>query len=252
MNQSLIIIFLNFSSLCFKVAWNDHVVSLMRFLPWSCISAWIVASTGHALFPFIPIVPVCLPRCLPCLLRYAVMIGNIQRFLFSWLVSVCSVSCLHVPGVKLLWFGCPTLTLTFDPLRFWLSLGVVGDRVKIRDLLCLAVALAHYFTSVSTLRIILFVTLIWIIMRIMENDVRWETLHNPFMGQTFLRCNPLLWVPLEAPADEIYKCWIRLLSKLCHDVLQSFLFLLLIQNFKGSRDCCIFKLSEKLFSLWIL
>ena len=59
---------------------------------------------------------------------------------------------------------------------------------------------------------------IWIVIGVMQNDVWWKAFNNPFMLEAILRCHSYLWVPLKAPANKVYKRWIRRLSQFVHNV----------------------------------
>jgi hypothetical protein len=65
----------------------------------------------------------------------------------------------------------------------------------------------------------------------MQDNVRGKALHYPFMRQTFFGSQALFGVPLEAPTDEIDEGRIWRFSKLLHDVLEAFFFLVLGQHF---------------------
>ena len=61
-----------------------------------------------------------------------------------------------------------------------------------------------------------------------------ETLQNPFVAQPLVWCQTLLWVPLQALADQVNELWIRDFTELLHDVLQPLLLLTVADNF----ECC--------------
>ena len=46
---------------------------------------------------------------------------------------------------------------------------------------------------------------VWVIVRIVQYDVWRQALYDPFVLQALVRRQALLWVPLEAPTDEVDK-----------------------------------------------
>jgi len=105
---------------------------------------------------------------------------------------------------------------------------------------------------VRWIRWIIILSGVWVVVRVMKNYVRWKPLNNPFMLQSFIRGETLLWIPLEASTNKIDEWRIGHLSKLVHDVSQSFLFLIIGQNFERCRHGIIFELGKELLSLRVL
>ena len=101
-------------------------------------------------------------------------------------------------------------------------------------------------------RAVLCMSLVGIVVWVVQDDVRWETLDNPLVLQAFVGGHPFLGIPFEASANEIYKRWVWSLSQFVHNVVEAFLLLLLGQNFEGSWDRVIFELREELLPLRVL
>ena len=70
-----------------------------------------------------------------------------------------------------------------------------------------------------------------IIMRIMQNNIWWQSLDYPFMLESFVGGEALFGIPFEAAANKINKRRIRHLSQLIHDVAESLLLLIIRQHF---------------------
>lgn len=83
---------------------------------------------------------------------------------------------------------------------------------------------------------------IWVVVRVVEDDVGRQAFDDPFVLQAFVRRETLLRIPLKASANEVDEGWIWHLSQLIHDVAQSFLLLLLGQDLKRRGDGVVLEL----------
>ena len=68
-------------------------------------------------------------------------------------------------------------------------------------------------------------------MRIMEDDIRRQSLDDPLVLQAIIRCHSLLRIPFQALADEVDEGWVWHFTKFVHDVSESLFLLLLGQYF---------------------
>jgi len=77
-----------------------------------------------------------------------------------------------------------------------------------------------------------------------------ETLENPLVTQSLVWCQTLLWVPLEALADQVDELWIGDFTELLHDVLQPLRLLVVADNFErcGHGSRLIVELLEEVLS----
>ena len=76
-----------------------------------------------------------------------------------------------------------------------------------------------------------------------------QSLQNPLVSETLLRCETLLRIPFQTRRDEVDKGIIWHISQLHHYVSDSFFLLFLSQNFARLRHRVIFELGKQMLPL---
>ena len=79
-----------------------------------------------------------------------------------------------------------------------------------------------------------------------------QSLQNPLVSETLLRCETLPRVPFQTRRYEVDKGIIWHISELHHYVSDSFILLFLSQNFARLRHRVIFELGKQMLSLCYL
>ena len=162
-----------------------------------------------------------------------------------------------VPSVALAIGLCPIICSVTCILRAYLCLSGSAIRRLLPFRLDLLVALlcctVLHWRSLESIagRIggVVVLSCVWIVVRVVQDDVRRQALDDPLVLQAFVRRQPLLWVPLETATDEIDERLIGHVSELVHDVAQPLLLLIVREHLEWSRHRVVLELGEQLLPL---
>jgi hypothetical protein len=127
-----------------------------------------------------------------------------SSFLLCWLT--CSWRLFTISSVNWLRNRPPGWLLSFHLLVLRLRAGI--RRFKVLQICILSWARRIVITS-----------LIWVVMWIVQNYIWRKAFDNPFVLESFIGCQTLLWIPLQASTYEIDKWIIWCFSEFLHDVL---------------------------------
>jgi len=113
-------------------------------------------------------------------------------FRVSWLTSTWWL--LVFTPINWLGHRSPCWLLSLHLLMFWLRTGIGWF-----EMFQISVLSWAWWVVISSL--------IWVIVRIVKDNIGWEPFDNPLMLKSFIRCQSLFRIPFKTSADEIDK-WI--------------------------------------------
>ena len=115
----------------------------------------------------------------------------------GWLT--CTRRLFAITSINWLGYRSPCRLLSFHLLMFRLRTGI--GRFEVLQIGIL-----------GWTRWIVIATLVWVVVRVVQDDVWWQTFYYPFMLKSFIWSQPLFGIPFKASANEIDKWIVRSFS----------------------------------------